>query len=615
MSRWGKPTKNHRRIDPRYHLNETSSKKEVLQEVGYESRANPGATDNIVDRAQDWWQDTAAPAISDKIGTMRDRRAARRGEIGTPPVPEPVTPEVSTSTPATTGTTQSEPWTMNTTSKAQREYNAGMRQSLQPGAYQDVSGWAEETGGEWVAPQSEQPQQSEWTEQQIAQYQATGSPYGPDEGITGAAAEWNRQQDVSRAQRFTDDERTSRIKGLAQRREAAQARQAAYLSGIAAAGGGRTSDWLARAPTEYEASPGPSAGGTLAGLRDVGLSAAAGVIPGVQGIVRAGTPGAAYTGYTTQRDASGAGTEGIGPGTDYGGLATTATQGLTRLATRSNPYGALAGVGSELVQGAGEYLDQFGTELGQQALQQQQRRLTRAGLREQYKQLKGDNNMSRLKTTRKRMVQIIREEAEKLRKKSPELFAEIDQPPDRTGLSAGDWQGVGDPRGSGTDEFPATEAEILGDKIAFAMERAIRSVLSDHLGVHQEQAIHEKHMAEVDEDILNIAMHMRDAALGLIGQPEGVVSLADEDELMDPNLQEQMEAPQKVEITGTEGLEDLVSQLAKGIENLDVSIDYLSAAVTGDNPVEIGIGQRMAGRFHTPSRVSLPQPQGSKEEK
>jgi hypothetical protein len=277
-------------------------------------------------------------------------------------------------------------------------------------------------------------------------------------------------------------------------------------------------------------------------------------------------------------------------------------------------------VGSELVQaGYGAMEDHFGG-VGQGLVDQRAGRFQRQGLEESanyrtiYNKLKGNNNMSGLKTTRKRMMQIIKEEAEKLQNKHPELFTEIDQPPDRTGLSAGDWQGVSDPRGSGTDEFPATEAEILGDKIAFAMERAIRSVLTDHLGVHQEQAIHEKHMAEVDEDILNIAMHMRDAALGLIGQPEGVVSI--EDEPMDPNLQEQLDSPQKVEITGTEGLEDLVSQLAKGIETLDVSIDYLAAAVTGDSPVEIGVGQRMAGRFHSPTRAaSIPTPQGDKSSK
>ncbi len=118
-----------------------------------------------------------------------------------------------------------------------------------------------------------------------------------------------------------------------------------------------------------------------------------------------------------------------------------------------------------------------------------------------------------MKITITRLKEIINEE----------LVREQNFPPDRTGLSAGDWMGPSDPRGAGQDAFPETEAEILGDQIANAMERSIRDVLSHHLGVHEEQAIYDKYMAEVDEDILRIAMIMRDHALGLTGEPEGVV--------------------------------------------------------------------------------------------
>ena len=688
MSRWGKPTKNKKRIDPRYHLNETINKKEILQEVGFESQARPGAADNIVDKAQDWWQDTAAPAISDRMDTMRDRRNLRRGghydaakdmmasgdltvggtnnwrelsrgqrqsagrvararttdfpTVSTSPVDQP-------GATTSTGTTQSEPWTMSTTTAADREYAEGMRQTLQPGAYQDVTGWAADTGGEWSAPQSTQSQQRQqqpqWTDQQIRQYQATGSPYAPEEGITGGAAEFNRGQDVERAIRFTEDETSARLTAAAQRKADARAQHARYLQGIDAAGGGSTSAWNVRGGTEgtphrrgdtsvnwggvmggaaLGAIPAMGAASTL-GQGSRALQGAARATPGVTSVNAAGAPmvrGGLPSAAGTVDSVGGSLMHGdqYGNRPDWGGIGTTGLQ--TAAALRyGTPMGAAVGLGSELAQAGYGAAENYYSGVGQGIADQSAARFARAGIEESknyrtiYNKLKGNNNMSGVKTTRERMVQIIKEEAEKLQSKHPELFAEIDQPPDRTGLSAGDWRGPSDPRGSGTDEFPETEAEILGDKIAHAMERAIRTVLSDHLGVHQEQAIHEKHMTDVEEDILNIAMHMRDAALGLIGEPEGVLSVEDEDEPMELYLQEQMEAPQKVEITGTEGLEELVSQLAKGIENLDVSIDYLSAAVTGDNPVEIGIGQRMAGRFHAPSRVNLPQPQGPKEEK
>ena len=101
---------------------------------------------------------------------------------------------------------------------------------------------------------------------------------------------------------------------------------------------------------------------------------------------------------------------------------------------------------------------------------------------------------------------------------------EVDDPPFRTGLNKADWQGVGDPRGSGadTDVFPETEAEKLGDQIAAAMEAGIRNVLMSHLGDQEGLTVYDKYLAEVDEDILNIAMRMRDAAMDLTGEPEGV---------------------------------------------------------------------------------------------
>ena len=54
------------------------------------------------------------------------------------------------------------------------------------------------------------------------------------------------------------------------------------------------------------------------------------------------------------------------------------------------------------------------------------------------------------------------------------------------------------------------------------MEAGIRNVLMSHLGDQEGLTVYDKYLAEVDEDILNIAMRMRDAAMDLTGEPEGV---------------------------------------------------------------------------------------------
>ena len=111
-----------------------------------------------------------------------------------------------------------------------------------------------------------------------------------------------------------------------------------------------------------------------------------------------------------------------------------------------------------------------------------------------------------------------------------ELVREVDMPPSRTGLSAGGWEGLRDPRDAGLDEFPLTEPERIGDLIAGAMEDGIRDVLERELGEKGLQAW-DRYLADVDEDILRIAMIMRDHAMGLAGEPEGVTGAEGEAEL------------------------------------------------------------------------------------
>ena len=57
-------------------------------------------------------------------------------------------------------------------------------------------------------------------------------------------------------------------------------------------------------------------------------------------------------------------------------------------------------------------------------------------------------------------------------------------------------------------------------------------------------------------------------------------------------IKEELSDMYKVE----ELLEDLLDQLGK----LDVSIDYLASAITGDDPLSIGISQGTLGRLATP---------------
>ena len=50
----------------------------------------------------------------------------------------------------------------------------------------------------------------------------------------------------------------------------------------------------------------------------------------------------------------------------------------------------------------------------------------------------------------------------------------------------------------------------------------------------------------------------------------------------------------------TSSLEDRLGTLIDRLEDLDVSIDYLAAAFTGEDPLGIGISQNIAGRGAKP---------------
>ena len=52
-------------------------------------------------------------------------------------------------------------------------------------------------------------------------------------------------------------------------------------------------------------------------------------------------------------------------------------------------------------------------------------------------------------------------------------------------------------------------------------------------------------------------------------------------------------------------LAELLQKLLTSIDSLDVSIDYLSAAVTGQDPLSMGQMQKSLGRYYKPPKPAL----------
>jgi hypothetical protein len=51
----------------------------------------------------------------------------------------------------------------------------------------------------------------------------------------------------------------------------------------------------------------------------------------------------------------------------------------------------------------------------------------------------------------------------------------------------------------------------------------------------------------------------------------------------------------------TAGLESRLDQLLDRLEELDISIDYLAAAFSGEDPLAIDVGQSALGRISSPT--------------
>ena len=58
----------------------------------------------------------------------------------------------------------------------------------------------------------------------------------------------------------------------------------------------------------------------------------------------------------------------------------------------------------------------------------------------------------------------------------------------------------------------------------------------------------------------------------------------------------------KEELSSDSALLAAIDTLSQKIDGLDVSIDYLASAVTGESPVSLGLAQSAIGRFAHPGR-------------
>lgn len=62
----------------------------------------------------------------------------------------------------------------------------------------------------------------------------------------------------------------------------------------------------------------------------------------------------------------------------------------------------------------------------------------------------------------------------------------------------------------------------------------------------------------------------------------------------------------KEEIAADPALRSAIDNLASKIDDLDVSIDYLTSAITGEDAFAIGLSQKATGRMQTtPTRITV----------
>jgi hypothetical protein len=59
------------------------------------------------------------------------------------------------------------------------------------------------------------------------------------------------------------------------------------------------------------------------------------------------------------------------------------------------------------------------------------------------------------------------------------------------------------------------------------------------------------------------------------------------------------------EIESDPALKSAINNLASKIDALDISIDYLTSAITGEDAIAIGLNQNAKGRWATPTRARI----------
>ena len=61
----------------------------------------------------------------------------------------------------------------------------------------------------------------------------------------------------------------------------------------------------------------------------------------------------------------------------------------------------------------------------------------------------------------------------------------------------------------------------------------------------------------------------------------------------------------KEEMNSDPTLRAAIDNLASKIDDLDVSIDYLTSAITGEDALSIGLAQKAKGRWARPSKTQI----------
>ena len=78
-------------------------------------------------------------------------------------------------------------------------------------------------------------------------------------------------------------------------------------------------------------------------------------------------------------------------------------------------------------------------------------------------------------------------------------------------------------------------------------------------------------------------------------------------------IREELVGLQEEEIQMSAEIKGVFDKLIKKIDSLDLSIDYLAAAINQDDPYSVHVSQKMGGRYVKPRTVKEPQEKAAGE--